>query len=92
LLLASALSADGALEMKRLRRTAYQTPEEIEEKIKPLEAAAALMPPGEPQQLILVRIAQLRNYAEVKRWCAPAMSGAGHTKGMTRVRPERQTH
>ena len=56
--------------MKRLPKAIYQTPDEIDARIKAREADAAAMPPGEARQSILREIAQLRVYADAKRWIA----------------------
>jgi hypothetical protein len=45
----------------------YQTPEEIEAVIKEREAAAAMLPPGMTRQSVLVDVARLRSYADMKR-------------------------
>jgi hypothetical protein len=54
--------------MKRIPKAIYQTPSELDERITEREHEAALLPPGEPRQSILKEIAQLRMYAEAKRW------------------------
>ncbi len=54
--------------MKRIPKAVYQTPSELEERISERENEAAKLPPGEPRQSILKEIAQLRMYAEAKRW------------------------
>jgi hypothetical protein len=57
--------------MKQLPKATYQTPDELELRIKQREAEASKMPPGTARQSILVEIAQLRAYADVKRWLHP---------------------
>ena len=54
--------------MKRIAKAVYQTADEIEACIKAREEEAARLPPGESRQIILKEIAQLRVYAEAKRW------------------------
>ena len=54
--------------MKRIPKAVYQTPSELAERISERENEAAKLPPGEPRQSILKEIAQLRMYAEAKRW------------------------
>lgn len=46
----------------------YQTPDELDERIKMRETDAALLPPGELRQAILKEIVELRMYADAKRW------------------------
>jgi hypothetical protein len=54
--------------MKKIPNANYQTPEEIAGRIKDRELEAALLPPGAGRQSVLVEIAKLRAYADVKRW------------------------
>lgn len=55
--------------MKRIPKAIYQTTEQIEEQIKSLEADALLLDPtSENHRAIMKEIAQLRIYAETKRW------------------------
>jgi hypothetical protein len=54
--------------MKRIPKAIYLTPSELEERINERENEAAKLPPGEPRQSVLKEIAQLRMYAEAKRW------------------------
>ena len=58
--------------MKRIPKATYQTAEELELRIKAREADAARLPAGEPRQSILKEIAQLRAYADIKRWLSSA--------------------
>ena len=62
-------------EMKRIPKSIYQTADEIEARIKGREADALWLEPGsEMHRAILKEIAQLRVYAEAKRWMAkPAL-------------------
>jgi hypothetical protein len=53
--------------MKSFKRVIYKSPEEIEAVIKEREAAAAMLPPGMTRQFVLMDIARLRSYAEMKR-------------------------
>jgi hypothetical protein len=53
--------------MKKIPKVIYQTPEELDRLIKEREATAAALPP-ESAQPLLVEIAQLRMYADAKRW------------------------
>ena len=43
-------------------------PEEVEVAIKELQAKADATPPGSARQSILIDIAKLRAYADMKRW------------------------
>ena len=54
--------------MQRIPKPIYQTPDELDERIKQREADAAWLPPGEARQSILKEIDQLRMYADAKRW------------------------
>jgi hypothetical protein len=54
--------------MKAIRPTTYQTVEEVDEIIRLREAEADLLPPGAGRQSVLIEIARLRAYADVKRW------------------------
>ena len=56
--------------MKKIPKATYQTADELELRIKEREADAALLPPGANRQSVLKEIAQLRMYANVKRWAA----------------------
>jgi hypothetical protein len=56
--------------MKSLNPVTHQTPDEIDELIKEREAVAAMLPPGMTRQSVLVDVARLRSYAELKRWLA----------------------
>lgn len=55
--------------MKRIIKTIYQTPEEIEERIRRREFdAMQLRPDTDEHRKIMREIAQLRIYADAKRW------------------------
>jgi hypothetical protein len=54
--------------MKPIPKAIYQTPSELDKRIAERENEAAKLPPGEPRQSILKEVAQLRMYAEAKRW------------------------
>lgn len=54
--------------MRRTPQAIYQAPEELEARIKEREAEARCLPPGDARQNILKDVAQLRIYAEAKRW------------------------
>ena len=55
--------------MKRIPKIIYQTAEEIEARIKERESDALwLDPSSEMHRAIMKEIAQLRVYAEAKRW------------------------
>jgi hypothetical protein len=57
--------------MKRIPKATYQTPEQIAERIKHRELEAALLPPGEARQSVLIEVAKLRVYADIKRLFRP---------------------
>jgi hypothetical protein len=61
--------------MKPLKQVIYQTPEEIEAVIKEREAEAAMLPPGMTRQSVLVDVARLRSYADMKRLLASPADG-----------------
>jgi hypothetical protein len=54
--------------MRVLPKAIYQTPEQLTERIRDRELEAALLPPGATRQSVLIEIARLRAYADVKRW------------------------
>jgi len=54
--------------MKRIPRVIYQTAEEIDLRVRERENDAARLPPGDDRQSIMKEIAQLRVYADAKRW------------------------
>jgi hypothetical protein len=56
--------------MKRVPKATYQTPDQIAARIKDRELEAALLPPGDTRQSVLIEVAKLRAYADVKRWLA----------------------
>jgi hypothetical protein len=57
--------------MKSISKTIYQTPEEIEERIRQRELdAMRLGPETDEHRKIMREIAQLRIYADAKRWLA----------------------
>lgn len=53
--------------MKAIRHTIYKSPAEIDTAIENLETALELLPVGDVRQRVLIQIAQLRSYAEMKR-------------------------
>jgi hypothetical protein len=56
--------------MKKIPKATYQTAEELDARIKARQADAESLPSGEARQSVLKEIAQLRAYADVKRWLA----------------------
>jgi hypothetical protein len=56
--------------MQPLSDVIHKTPEEIDHAIKEREAAAELLPPGTTKESVLVDVARLRSYAEMKRLLA----------------------
>ena len=55
--------------MKRIRKAIYMTPSELDERILERTVAAHRLPPDSAaRQEIMKEIAQLRLYAEAKRW------------------------
>lgn len=54
--------------MKAIRPTTYQTVEEVEEVVRLRQAEADLLPSGAEKQSVLIGIARLRAYADIKRW------------------------
>ena len=57
--------------MRKIPNKTYQTPDEIDARVRELEAQVVLLPPGEVRQTLLKKIAQLRVYAATKRWVEP---------------------
>jgi len=60
--------------MRVIPKATYQTPEQLAERIRDREFEAALLPPGAARQAVLIEIAQLRAYADAKRWLSSAPS------------------
>ena len=58
--------------MKAIPKATYQTPEQLADRIKDRELDAERLPPGAARQSILIEIAKLRAYADVKRWLSSA--------------------
>jgi hypothetical protein len=54
--------------MRKIPKAIYLTADEIERQIKDLQADAAALEDGPERQTILKEIAQLRMYADAKRW------------------------
>jgi hypothetical protein len=54
--------------LKRVPKAIYRTAKDIEALIERREADAAALQPGAARQSVLIEIAQLRAYADVKRW------------------------
>jgi hypothetical protein len=54
--------------MKRIPKIIYQTADEIDVRVRERENEAAKLPPGDDRQSIMKEIAQLRMYADAKRW------------------------
>ena len=54
--------------MKRVPKAIYQTADEIELRVQELTAEADALDDGPRRQELLKQIAQLRMYAEAKRW------------------------
>ena len=64
--------------MRKIPKAIYLTPDEIEQQIKDLQADADAVPDGPQRQEILKEIAQLRMYADAKRWIgSPGLRPAG---------------
>ena len=54
--------------MRKIRKAIYLSADEIEQQIRDLRADADALPDGPERQDILKEIAQLRMYADAKRW------------------------
>jgi len=54
--------------MKVIKPATYQTVEEVDAIVRLRKAEADLLPPGTARQSILIEVAQLRAYADIKRW------------------------
>jgi phage shock protein A len=72
--------------MKRIPKALYQTADEIEARIKEREDDALLISPeSDEHRAIMKEIAQLRVYAEAKRWISsPGLQPAAGTSKNTR--------
>ena len=64
--------------MKKIPKATYQTPQELEERIREREFEAALLPPGTARQSVLIEVAQLRAYASMKRWVETPKPAKAH--------------
>jgi len=64
------MSAARSSAMKRIPKAIYMTADEIERLIEDRIADADALPDGAERQTILKEIAQLRVYADAKRWIA----------------------
>jgi len=62
--------------MKKIPKAVYQTPLELAERIRARELEAQMLPAGEARQSVLIEIAKLRAYADVKRWLSSARADA----------------
>jgi hypothetical protein len=58
------------MRMKAIPKATYQTPEQLADRIRNRELEAALLPPGFARQSVLIEVAKLRAYADVKRCLA----------------------
>lgn len=54
--------------MRKIPRTPYQTPSEVEVRIAELRSKADATEPGLARQAILIEMSKLRAYADMKRW------------------------
>jgi hypothetical protein len=54
--------------MKAIPKASYESVHQIEARILLRQAEADALPPGNARQSILIEVAQLRAYADVKRW------------------------
>lgn len=58
--------------MKRISKTIYQTPAELEARIRQrMDEAMLLSPNTDEHRAIMQEVAKLRIYAEAKRWLRP---------------------
>jgi hypothetical protein len=62
--------------MKKIPKAKYETADQLAERIRARELEAQNLPPGAARQSVLIEIAQLRAYADVKRWVRSAATGA----------------
>jgi len=56
--------------MKKLPKAVYETADQLDSRIKIREQEAHTLPPGLARQSVLIEVAQLRAYADAKRWIA----------------------
>lgn len=56
--------------VKEMPKANYETPEQLAARIKERELDASLLPLGAARQSVLIEVAKLRAYADVKRWLA----------------------
>jgi hypothetical protein len=62
--------------MKKIPKATYETLEQLAKRIRLRELEAEQIPPGSARQSVLIEIAKLRAYADVKRWLSSAAPGA----------------
>ena len=76
--------------MKKIAKATYETASQVDARVKLLEERAALLPTGTVRQSVLIQIAQLRAYADVKRWLAEPQNAAElkrHKRLKVRLQP-----
>jgi hypothetical protein len=67
--------------VRPIPKITYKTPEELAELIREREAEAAMLPPGMTRQSVLIEVARLRSYAELKRaFVGPQSAGGSGTR------------
>ena len=54
--------------MRKIPQAIYLSADEVEQLVREREAEADALPDGDERQTILKEIAQLRMYADAKRW------------------------
>lgn len=63
--------------MRKIKPAIYQTVSEIDQRIAERELEAAVLAPGSAKQSILREVAQLRSYADMKRWVGSSSARVG---------------
>ena len=56
--------------MRKIPPARYRSAEEIEREIRQKQSMADALPGGDSKQKLLIEVAQLKSYAEAKRWVA----------------------
>ena len=65
--------------MKKIPVARYQGPAEVDRQIAEKQCMADALPAGDTKRKLLIEVARLKHYAEVKRW-VESQSDGGHIR------------
>jgi hypothetical protein len=54
--------------MRKIPKAIYKTAKELQDEVEKRQTAISLLPDGEVKQQLVIQLAQLRVYAEMKQW------------------------